>query len=137
MEKTKWVLDPTHSELGFKIKHLMISNVSGSFNNFQVEMQSSGDDLTSAAIYVTADVASIDTKNEQRDAHLRTSDFFEAEQYPELKFQSTKVEKTDDETYIVWGNLTIKGITKLVQLSVEYSGVTKEIHGAVKGLALQ
>lgn len=129
MVNTKWVLDPTHSELGFKIKHLMISNVSGSFKNFQIEMQTDGEDLTTGDIHVTADIASIDTKNDQRDAHLRTSDFFEAEKYPVLKFQSTKVEKIDDEMYTVLGNLTMKGITKPVQLNVEYSGLTKDPWG--------
>ena len=82
MATTKWVLDPTHSELGFKIKHLMISNVSGSFANFHIEMQTNGEDLTTADIHVTADMASIDTKNEQRDTHLRSSDFFEVEKHP-------------------------------------------------------
>src|SRR5688572_4743945 len=129
MANTKWVLDPTHSELGFKIKHLMISNVSGSFKNFQVEMQSIGEDLTTASINVAADITSIDTKNEQRDLHLRTSDFFEAENFPKLTFHSVKVEKDSDEMYIVFGNLTMKGITNPVKLSVEYSGVTKDPWG--------
>lgn len=129
MATTKWVLDPTHSELGFKIKHLMISNVSGSFNNFSIEMETEEEDFTTASIQLTADMASINTKNEQRDAHLRQADFFEVEKYPTLTFNSTKIEKMDNETLSVQGNLTLKGITKPVKLNVEYSGTTKDPWG--------
>lgn len=130
MSTTKWVLDPTHSELGFKIKHLMITNVSGAFRDFNVEVESHNQDLTTAKINATVQIGSIDTHNEQRDAHLRNSDFFEAEQYPQMLFNSTRVEKTDDENYLVYGNLTLKGITKPVKLNVEYSGVTKDPWGS-------
>src|SRR5262245_15590634 len=129
MATTKWVLDPTHSELGFKIRHLMISNVSGSFGNFQIEMQTDGEDLTTANIQVTAEVASINTKNDQRDTHLRTADFFEVEKYPELTFQSTRVEKIDNENFAVFGNLAMKGVTKPIQLDAEFSGTTKDPWG--------
>ena len=130
MSTTKWVLDPTHSELGFKIKHLMITNVSGAFKDFNVEVESRNQDLTTAQIHATVQIDSIDTHNEQRDAHLKNSDFFEAEQYPQMLFNSTKVEKADDENYLVYGNLTLKGITKPVKLNVEYSGVTKDPWGS-------
>ena len=79
MATTKWVLDPTHSELGFKIKHLMISSVSGSLKSFQAEVETHGVDFTTAKISLSADMASISTNNDQRDAHLRNSDFFEVE----------------------------------------------------------
>lgn len=132
MSTTKWVLDPTHSELGFKIRHLMISNVSGSFRSFQVDVDTQDDDFSTAQIRVTADIASIHTNNEQRDHHLRNSDFFEAETHPQLSFQSTKIEKLSDDTFTVYGELTMKGVTKPVKLAVEYSGVTKDPWGGVR-----
>lgn len=129
MAKTKWTLDPLHSELGFKIKHLMISNVSGSFTKFQAEAETEGEDFTAAQISLTADMASITTNNQQRDSHLRNGDFFDVEKHPELKFSSTKIEKTGDESFTLYGDLTMKGITKPVTLNVEYSGVTKDPWG--------
>jgi polyisoprenoid-binding protein YceI len=129
MAKTKWVLDSTHSELSFKIKHLMISNVSGSFNNFQVEVETENEDFSTARIKATAEMASISTNNEQRDTHLRASDFFEVEQYPELTFRSTKVEKEDDDSFQLYGDLTLKGVTREVKLNVEFNGVTKDPWG--------
>ena len=125
MATTKWVLDPTHSQLGFKIKHLMITNVSGSFKNFQAEVETNQTDFGTAQINLTAEMESISTNNEQRDAHLRNADFFEVEKYPELKFRSTKVEKTDTDTFDLFGELTLKGVTKPVKLQVEYNGVAK------------
>ncbi|MBD2699139.1 YceI family protein [Spirosoma sp. BT702] len=132
MTTYKWVLDPTHSELGFKIKHLMISNISGSFQQFQVEVETENDDFRTAQIRAAAEIASIHTNNEQRDHHLRNSDFFEAETYPRLSFQSTKVEQQDEDNFTVYGDLTMKGVRKPVQLKVEYSGVTKDPWGGVR-----
>lgn len=129
MTHTKWSLDPTHSTLGFKIKHLMITNVSGSFKNFNAEVETKGTDFSTAVIKLKAEVGSIDTNNSQRDGHLRSSDFFEAEKFPEMIFESTKVEKIDEENYHVFGNLTMKAVTKPVRLNVEYSGVTKDPWG--------
>lgn len=129
MATTKWVLDPSHSELTFKIKHLMISNVSGSFKNFTVEAETEDHEFTTAKVKATAEMASISTNNEQRDAHLRNSDFFEVETHPELSFTGTKVQQVDGENYILHGDLTMKGITHPVKLDVEYSGVTKDPWG--------
>ncbi len=129
MAKTKWLLDPTHSELGFKIKHLMITNVTGFFNKFQVEGETDNDDFGTAKIRVKADMNSIDTNNEQRDAHLRNGDFFAADKHPEMTFESTRVEKIDNENFLLYGNLTLKDVTKPVQLNVEYSGTTKDPWG--------
>ena len=129
MATTKWVLDPTHSELGFKIKHLMISSVSGSLKSFQAEVETDGEDFSTAQISLSADMASISTNNDLRDAHLRNSDFFEVEKYPELKFTSTRLEKTDSDTFTLFGNLTIKGVTRPVKLNVEFNGVTKDPWG--------
>jgi polyisoprenoid-binding protein YceI len=93
MATTKWILDSTHSELGFKIKHLMITNVSGAFKTFSAEVETDGEDFSSAGIKLSADIASITTNNEQRDAHLLASDFFEADKFPSLTFRSTKLKK--------------------------------------------
>jgi len=129
METTKWVLDPTHSELGFKIKHLMITSVSGSFKNFRAEVITNDTDFSAAQINLTAEINSISTNNEQRDAHLRAADFFEVDKYPELKFRSTKVDKTGDDTFSVYGELTLKGVTKSLKLNAEYNGVAKDPWG--------
>ncbi len=132
MATTKWSLDQTHSEIGFKIKHLMISNVSGNFNKFDVQVETNGDDFANAKVTANVDVASINTNNEQRDAHLRNADFFEVEKHPEITFKSTKVERVDADTFNLYGDLTIKETTKSVKLSVEYSGVAKDPWGNVK-----
>lgn len=129
MSITKWKLDPTHSELGFRIRHLMISNVSGYFRSFQIEGETENDDFSTAKIYLKADINSIHTNNEQRDMHLRNSDFFEADKHPELIFESSGIEKMEGENFRVTGNLTLKKITHPVQLKVEYSGTTKDPWG--------
>lgn len=129
MKRTKWTVDPLHSELGFKIKHLMITNVSGNFQNFTVTAETDGEDFSTARISLTAEMASINTNNEQRDTHLRTADFFETDKFPQLSFHSTKLEKVDDETLRLTGDLTLKGITKPVTLNVEYSGATNDPWG--------
>lgn len=132
MSTTNWVLDPMHSELGFKIKHLMISNISGSFQQFQAEVETRNDDFSTAQIRVTAEIASIYTSNEQRDHHLRNSDFFEADTYPQLTFESTTVERLDADTFHIYGDLTMKGIRKPVKLTAEYSGITKDPWGGIR-----
>ncbi len=130
MAKTKWQLDPKHSELGFKIKHLMITHVTGFINSFQADGETDDDDFSTAKIRLKADMNSIQTNNEQRDAHLRNADFFAADKYPELIFESTGVEKIDDENFHLYGNLTLKGISRPVQLHVEYNGITKDPWGS-------
>jgi polyisoprenoid-binding protein YceI len=132
MSTTKWVLDPTHSELGFKIKHLMISNVSGGFATFDVQTQTTSDDFSDAEVVANVDVASINTSNSQRDEHLRNADFFEADTHPKMVFKSTKVEKVDSDTFHLYGDLTIKDTTKPVKLSVEYNGIAKDPWGNIK-----
>ena len=129
MATTKWLLDPLHSELQFKIRHLMISNVSGTLTNFQGEVETEEEDFRTAKISLVADMHSISTNNEQRDAHLRNSDFFEVEKYPELKFKSTKVVTEDSDTFTLYGELTLKGVTKPVKLNVEFNGTTKDPWG--------
>ena len=131
-KSTTWSLDPLHSEIGFKIKHLMITNVSGNFNKFDVNVETKGDDFTTAVITANIDVNSINTNNNQRDEHLRNADFFETEKYPDITFKSTRIQKIDDENYQLFGDLTIKETTKPVKLALEYGGVTKDPYGNFK-----
>lgn len=131
MSTTKWALDPTHSEVSFKIKHMMISNVSGNFKAFNASGETQGDDFTTAKVSFNADVNSITTNNEQRDGHLKSADFFDTEKYPHLKFETTKIEKDGDD-YIVNGNLTIRDVTKPVKLKAELGGIAKDPYGNTK-----
>lgn len=127
-----WKIDPTHSEVEFKIRHLMITNVTGYFGKYDATVESSNDDFTDAKINFEADVTSISTKNEQRDQHLQAEDFFHAAQYPKITFVSTGVTKINSEEYKVAGNLTIRGISKPVELVVEFSGIVKDPYGQTK-----
>ena len=129
--KTKWVIDKAHSEIGFKIKHLMISNVKGVFNDFDAEIFSSGDDFLSTDIDLWLDPKSIDTGNTDRDNHLKGADFFDSEQYKEINFTSNTIEKKGD-NFSLYGDLTIKGITKQVKLDVEFGGIMKDPWGNTK-----
>ena len=132
MAATKWSLDLSHSELGFKIKHLMISNVTGKFTKFDIEAETEGDDFSNAKLVANVDVASIDTSNEQRDEHLRNADFFGVEAHPNMRFVSTKVEKVDEDTFSLYGDLTIKDTTKPVKLSIENNGIATDPWGNLK-----
>jgi polyisoprenoid-binding protein YceI len=133
MATKTWALDPTHSEIQFKIKHLMITNVTGSFNIFTVSAQTEDEDFTKAKVSFTADVNSISTNNEQRDTHLKSADFFDAEKFPQVKFEATKSENIDgDGSYELYGDLTIRDVTKNVKLSVEFGGVVKDPWGNTK-----
>lgn len=132
MATTKWALDPTHSELHFKAKHLMITNVSGSFEKLSATAETEGEDFSTAKIFVTAEVGSINTTNEQRDNHLKSGDFFDAEKFPTIKFESTKLEKKSGDVFSLQGNLTIKDVTKPVKLDMEYAGTQKDPYGNTK-----
>src|ERR1700678_1582649 len=130
MATTKWVLDPTHSEVEFKIKHMMISTVTGNFKKFDATVETEGDDFTTAKVKFTVEVDSIDTKNEQRDGHLKSVDFFDAANFPEFKFASTKYENVgNDGSYEVYGDLTIRGITRNEKFDAEFGGVIKDPWG--------
>lgn len=129
METTSWTLDPTHSEVGFKIKHLMISNVRGSFNVINANIQNSGNDFNNSKIQFTAAVDSINTGNEQRDGHLKTGDFFNAEQFPEIRFESAAYDQNNGK---LEGTLTIKGVSKPVSLNAEFNGLGKDPWGNEK-----
>lgn len=132
METTKWSIDPTHSEIQFKVKHLMITTVTGSFKEFSAEAESMGEDFSLGKFSFQANSKSIDTNNEQRDSHLKSADFFDTEKYPTISFKSTAFEKIDAEHFIVPGNLTIKDITKPIKLEVEFGGVGKDPWGNMK-----
>ena len=127
---TKWVLDPMHSEVQFKIKHLVISTVTGSFNTFAGALESAGDDnFDNAKVEFSLDVDSINTNQEQRDAHLRGEEFFDSAQFPHIKFESTSFVKTGGNEYQVTGNLTVKDVTNSVTLEAEYGGSAVDFYG--------
>ena len=117
-----WVSDPSHSHLGFTIKHLMISTVSGNFKQFEIKAVTTKPDYSDAKIEVTAQILSINTDQEQRDNHLRSADFFDAKQFPTLNFQSTSVKNVKGNEYKLIGNLTMHGVTKPVELDLTYEG---------------
>jgi polyisoprenoid-binding protein YceI len=137
MTKTKWILDPAHSEIQFKVKHLMISSVTGQFSKFNATAETEGEDFTTARVYFNADINSISTNNEQRDTHLKSGDFFEAEKYPQLIFESKKLEKIADNVYKLDGTLTMRGVSKSVTFNVEFGGIAQDPLGDTRiGFAL-
>lgn len=131
MSATNWTLDPAHSEITFKVRHMMISNVKGEFKNFTVDVTNAGDDLTNANAKVTIDASSINTNNTDRDNHLRSADFFNAETNPQITFVSSSLTPKGDD-FELKGDLTINGITKPVTLDVEYGGVNTDPWGNKK-----
>jgi polyisoprenoid-binding protein YceI len=117
-----YTIDPTHSRFGFVARHAMVTKVRGTFNEFEGSLTIDADDPTRSSGRVTIQAASIDTRNEDRDAHLRSNDFFAMEQYPEITFESTSIESAGDDRYRVTGDLTIRGVTKPVTVDVEFTG---------------
>lgn len=133
MATTKWVLDPTHSEVQFKVKHLMITTVTGYFREYNVEVETEGEDFTKASkILFTADVDSISTNNEQRDTHLKSEDFFDAANHEQIRFEGKNFEKASGDDYKLHGDLTIRGITKPVTVNVEFGGIVVDPYGQTK-----
>ncbi len=127
-----WTIDPAHSEVQFKIRHLLISTVSGSFKKFEGIIESDRDDFTDAKIQFTAEAESVFTNNEQRDAHLKSDDFFNAEKYPKITFVSTEVVKEGKDEYMIKGNLTMRDVTTPIRLDVDYGGTTVDSYGQTK-----
>ena len=128
----KWKIDPAHSEIQFKVKHLMITTVTGYFKTFDLEVETETDDFNTAKkIEFIADIDSIDTNNAQRDTHLKSNDFFNAEQHPQLKFVGKKYESSGDEA-VLHGDLTIRDITKPITLKVEFGGTVVDPWGQQK-----
>lgn len=132
MTTTKWAVDPLHSEILFKVRHLVISTVTGSFKTFRGGLAAETDDFDKAAIHFSMDVDSINTNQQQRDEHLKGTDFFDAQLYPEISFESTSFSKKDGGDYKLAGNLTMKGVTRPVHLDVEYGGSEKDNYGNIK-----
>ncbi len=128
---TKWVLDPTHSEIVFKVKHLMIANVKGEFRTFTAEATSDGTNFASGGVQVSIDASSIFTNNDDRDNHVRSADFFDAENHPSLTFSGTSLRPSGDD-FVLSGVLTIKEVSKPVELDVEFGGINKDPWGNEK-----
>jgi polyisoprenoid-binding protein YceI len=128
-EKTTWVLDPSHSEMLFRVKHLMITNVKGEFRKFDAKVTTTGDDFSTAEVEVTIESDSIYTNDEARDKHLRSADFFDVENHRHLVFKSTSLEKKGDGDYKLTGMLGIRGVDKEVTLDVEFGGINKDPYG--------
>jgi len=132
-EKSKWALDPSHSEIAFKVKHLMITNVKGVFKDFSASVTTTGGDFITSDIEFSLNPSSVDTGAPDRDNHLKSADFFDVEKYGRLSFSGKKAEKTDDSgNYVLYGDFTIKDVTKPVKLNVEFAGVAKDPWGNEK-----
>ena len=133
--KTKWVIDPAHSEIGFKVKHLMIANVRGSFKEFDASIYTTDENFMTAEIDFWLNPASVDTGDEKRDAHLKSVDFFDVENFKEINFVANTYEHVGKNgSYELYGDLTIKGIKKRVKLDVHFSGVIKDPWGNEKAV---
>ncbi|MBI3004591.1 MAG: YceI family protein [Ignavibacteriales bacterium] len=124
-----WKIDPAHSEVSFKVKHLVVSTVTGNFGQFDATIQSERPDFSDAKVAFEADVNSINTKNEQRDGHLKSPDFFDSLKYPKMSFASTSVKNMSDYELKVTGNLTMRGVTKEITLDVVYNGTVPGFGG--------
>ncbi|KAB2908917.1 MAG: YceI family protein [Ignavibacteriales bacterium] len=132
MATSKWSIDYSHTEIGFKVKHMMFTNLSGKFEKYEATIENEDDKFETTKVSFSADVNSITTANNDRDNHLRSADFFDAEKFPKLTFVSTGVKKLSDHNFIVTGDFTIKDVTKSIDLECEYSGLQKDPWGNVK-----
>lgn len=129
---SKWAIDPAHSEISFKVKHLVVTTLTGKFNTFEGAVESANEDFSDANINFTADVNSINTGSADRDGHLKSDDFFNAEAYPKLTFKSTSFTKTGTDEYKLAGNITLRDVTKPIELKVEYGGTAVDPWGQTK-----
>jgi len=132
MNTTKWAIDPTHSEIGFKVKHMMFTNVSGRFDKYEGTFLTDGDNFEGAEISFSADIDSINTGNNDRDNHLKGADFFDGGQYPKLTFKSSSFSKKGGSDYELAGDLSLHGTTKFVKLPVEFGGLMTDPWGNTK-----
>ena len=128
-----WKLDKSHSSIGFSATHMLISEVPGEFREFEIVLKSSEEDFSDASVVTTIDVRSLSTRNERRDGHLKSDDFFNAEKYPSISFVSTKFEKTGEASYKIHGDLTIRDVTKPAVFDAELIGVLKSGRGTTSG----
>jgi polyisoprenoid-binding protein YceI len=135
---TRWIIDPTHSEVQFRVSHLVVSTVTGHFDRFDAAIEAENEDFTDARIVFEADANSINTKNEQRDGHLKSVDFFDAALHPKISFVSTSVEKISDHELRVVGNMTMRGVTRQIALEGIYNGTVAGFGGnQVAGFEIQ
>lgn len=139
MSQITWNIDHAHSTIGFKVKHMMFTNVKGQFEEYTASATTTNEDnLTGAALHFEAKAASINTDNKDRDNHLKSADFFDVEKYPTLKFESTAITQKSGNDYVVEGNLTIKDVTKSIKFNAEYSGKLTDPWGNTKsGLIIE
>ncbi|MDQ0575275.1 polyisoprenoid-binding protein YceI [Agromyces albus] len=127
-----WDLDPTHTRIGFSAKHAMVANVRGAFNDVTGSLHVDFDDTTKSTAEIVLKVASVDTRNTQRDDHLRSADFFNAEKWPDIVFKSTRIEEVGDNALVISGDLTIRDITKPITIPIEFTGVETDAFGALR-----
>lgn len=130
--QTNWVIDKSHSKVGFTVTHLVISEVDGNFSSYDGKVSSKGDDFEGASIEFTVDINSIDTDNKDRDNHLKSDDFFNAEKFPKMSFKSKSLKKVSGKNFKLVGDLTIRDVTKQVELDVIYNGTTVDPWGQTK-----
>ena len=131
-QKTKWVIDATHTEIGFNVKHMMFTNVSGKVVKYDAIIETSSDDFTNALIDFTGYTDSITTSNADRDAHILSPDFFDASQFPKINFSATSLSKKNEADFELNGDLTLHGVTKPVNLTAEFGGLMKDPWGNIK-----
>jgi len=131
-ERIKWMIDHAHSDIEFKVKHLMITNVKGMFRKYELDASTIGNDFTTADFEFRIDPNSIDTNNADRDKHLRSADFFDVENHGEITFRSGSVQRVTNDVYKLRGDLTIRGISKPIELDVEYTGSMTDPYGNQK-----
>jgi polyisoprenoid-binding protein YceI len=130
--QTKWSVDKAHTGVQFSVTHLIISEVTGKFNSFDVSVEANKPDFTDAKIDFSADINSINTENEQRDKHLKSDDFFNAEKFPKMTFKASSMKKVGNNKYKLTGDLTIRDVTKKIVLDVVYNGTVKDPWGNTK-----
>ena len=130
--QTKWVLDPAHSEIQFKVRHMMIANVKGEFKNFNATIVTEGNDFSKGNVEVIIEAGSVFTNATDRDTHLKSADFFDVDNNKELKFTGKSLKRLDDDNYLLTGLLNIKGIEKEVSFDVEFGGINKDPWGNMK-----
>jgi polyisoprenoid-binding protein YceI len=129
MSLRTWTLDPTHSSVDFTIRHMVVANVRGRFTRWTADLQLDDADLTRSSLAVSVDTPSIDTNNQDRDAHLRAPDFFDVATFPTMTFRSTRIERAGQDRYRVTGELTIRDVTREVVLEAELNGTIKGMEG--------
>ena len=129
MTTTKWNLDSSHTEIGFRVKHMMLTNISGKFQNFEGSLEQSDDSFDGASIKFSGDVSSLNTGNQDRDIHLLSADFFDAEKYPNIIFISKSFKKINDKEFLMEGDLIMHGVKKNISLEADFEGINQDPWG--------